>query len=154
MRFSGLGSTAWLAAVVFAGWVACSFGDVIKTKDGEEIIGRVLSFEVNHRSFASSRFVVKVGGEEQSLPIHALESIAFDPPVDPDNEALPQSGAPAIAANAAPSANRGATESETTRHWLTSSSRKRHNSKCRYYKSGKGRPCGPTEGVACKICGG
>lgn len=34
-----------------------------------------------------------------------------------------------------------------------SSTGKRHNSRCRYYNS-KGRDCGPSEGVACKICGG
>lgn len=33
-----------------------------------------------------------------------------------------------------------------------SSTGKRHNSRCRYYGSGK--PCGATDGVACKICGG
>ena len=33
-----------------------------------------------------------------------------------------------------------------------SSTGKRHNSGCRYY--GSGQPCGPTDGVACKICGG
>ena len=38
--------------------------------------------------------------------------------------------------------------------WLTTSSSKRHNSKCRYYKMGKGRPCKKDEGVPCKKCGG
>lgn len=33
-----------------------------------------------------------------------------------------------------------------------SSTGKRHNSGCRYF--GSGRACGPTEGIACKICGG
>lgn len=39
-------------------------------------------------------------------------------------------------------------------HWMTSSSGKRHNSGCRYFRTSKGRPCGPSDGVACKICGG
>ena len=39
-------------------------------------------------------------------------------------------------------------------HWLTDSSKKRHNSTCRYYKKTTGRPCGPNEGTACKLCGG
>ena len=39
-------------------------------------------------------------------------------------------------------------------HWLTSKSMKRHNSKCRYYKMGKGRPCRKNEGTPCKKCGG
>jgi hypothetical protein len=33
-----------------------------------------------------------------------------------------------------------------------SSTGKRHNSGCRYF--GSGRSCGPTDGIACKICGG
>jgi hypothetical protein len=36
--------------------------------------------------------------------------------------------------------------------YTISSTGKRHNSRCRYY--GSGRPCGPTDGIACKICGG
>ena len=39
-------------------------------------------------------------------------------------------------------------------YWLTSSSRKRHNSSCRYYQNSNGKPCGPEEGIPCKICGG
>lgn len=38
--------------------------------------------------------------------------------------------------------------------WWLSSSGKRHNSKCRYYKTGRGRPCNKEEGTACKKCGG
>jgi len=37
--------------------------------------------------------------------------------------------------------------------WISDSG-KRHNSRCRYYHNCKGRAGGPTEGVACKICGG
>lgn len=36
--------------------------------------------------------------------------------------------------------------------YTISSTGKRHNSRCRYY--GSGSPCGPTAGVACKICRG
>ena len=36
--------------------------------------------------------------------------------------------------------------------YTISSTGKRHNSRCRYY--GSGRPCGPTDGIPCKICGG
>lgn len=39
-------------------------------------------------------------------------------------------------------------------YWLTTCSKKRHNSKCRYYKKSKGRPCGKGEGAPCKSCGG
>ena len=38
--------------------------------------------------------------------------------------------------------------------WLTTSSTKRHNQGCRYYKTSKGRPCTKSEGIPCKVCGG
>ena len=38
--------------------------------------------------------------------------------------------------------------------WLTTKSMRRHNSKCRYYKMGKGRSCGKDDGIPCKKCGG
>ena len=45
-------------------------------------------------------------------------------------------------------------ESSNQKYWLTTSSGVRHNSSCRWYEKSKGRPCGPNEGKACKICGG
>lgn len=37
--------------------------------------------------------------------------------------------------------------------WMSSTG-KRHNPRCRYYGTGKGRSCGASDGVGCKICGG
>lgn len=45
------------------------------------------------------------------------------------------------------------TQSNETGYWCTKSN-KRHNSSCRYYKTSGGRPCGPNDGTACKLCGG
>lgn len=39
-------------------------------------------------------------------------------------------------------------------YWLTSDKQRRHNSKCKYYKLGRGRPCQKNEGTPCKRCGG
>jgi hypothetical protein len=39
-------------------------------------------------------------------------------------------------------------------HWLTKSSSKRHNSRCKFYKKTEGRLCGPNEGLPCTVCGG
>ena len=39
-----------------------------------------------------------------------------------------------------------------SQEYSISSTGKRHRAGCRYF--GSGRPCGPTDGVACKICGG
>jgi cell division septum initiation protein DivIVA len=38
-------------------------------------------------------------------------------------------------------------------YWLSSSG-KRHNSNCRLYGTSRGRPCGASDGAACKLCGG
>lgn len=45
-----------------------------------------------------------------------------------------------------------ASKSPTAAAYTLSSTGKRHNSRCRFF--GSGRPCGPSDGVACKICGG
>jgi hypothetical protein len=39
-------------------------------------------------------------------------------------------------------------------HWLTHSSGKRHNSRCRYYQRSLGRAYLADEGTACRLCGG
>ena len=44
--------------------------------------------------------------------------------------------------------------SPPARGWVLSSSGVRHNSSCRHYTSPKGRPCGPTDGRPCRLCGG
>jgi hypothetical protein len=48
----------------------------------------------------------------------------------------------------------GSTDQKALTHWLTTSSNKRHNSSCRWFKNSKGRPCRADEGIPCKICGG
>jgi hypothetical protein len=42
----------------------------------------------------------------------------------------------------------------TKTHWMTYSSSKRHNRYCRWFMNSNGRPCLPSEGIACKVCGG
>ena len=39
-------------------------------------------------------------------------------------------------------------------HWLSSEKQRRHKSKCKDYKLGRGRPCRKDEGTPCKRCGG
>lgn len=45
-------------------------------------------------------------------------------------------------------------DNQTQPCWLTTSSSKRHNANCRYFKTSRGRPCKNNEGIPCKICGG
>ena len=68
-----------------------------------------------------------------------------------------QSGIPSQRADGPATINPPAAASnnqQETGYWMTTSSHKRHNSKCRYYKTSNGRSCGPDEGIPCKICGG
>ncbi len=44
-------------------------------------------------------------------------------------------------------------DKENNEHWLSGSGR-RHNSSCRYFKTGNGRLCTEKEGTPCKVCGG
>lgn len=46
------------------------------------------------------------------------------------------------------------TDTQGLTHWITNSSEKRHNSRCRWYKTTKGRPGRADEGIACLKCGG
>jgi hypothetical protein len=45
-------------------------------------------------------------------------------------------------------------DSSSKSSYTISSTGKRHNSNCRYYTSPRSRPCGPKDGIACKVCGG
>jgi septal ring factor EnvC (AmiA/AmiB activator) len=47
-----------------------------------------------------------------------------------------------------------ATQPDSVMAYWISGTGKRHNKNCRYFGTGKGHACGPSEGVACKICGG
>ncbi len=64
--------------------------------------------------------------------------------------AQPQPSAPVNAATLASSTS----SSQELAYWLTSSSHKRHNSRCRWFHNSQGRSCGPNEGIACMKCGG
>lgn len=68
----------------------------------------------------------------------------------PPSAAGVQSAAPKQESAPAPEAK----PKESSNFWITSSSGVRHNEKCRYFKTSKGRPCTKDEGRACKICGG
>jgi hypothetical protein len=82
-----------------------------------------------------------------------------------DNAALRQQlRTPAIKPSATPTtsaptsqppgtSNSSAAQDNSQAFWLSSTG-KRHNKKCRYYGTGRGQPCGPNDGVPCKICGG
>jgi type II secretory pathway pseudopilin PulG len=61
---------------------------------------------------------------------------------------------PATAQGGQTDATAGSNDQQSLTHWLTTSSSKRHNSSCRWYRTSHGRPCRADEGIPCKICGG
>jgi hypothetical protein len=82
--------------------------------------------------------------EEENATLRRQLASNTAPPASPRPSALvPSSNAPSAAPASTPASSLSYTLSSTG---------KRHNSRCRYYGSGK--PCGASDGVACKICGG
>jgi len=126
--------------------------DVIVMKSGEKITGTVVRFEHGKASLVNSHFVVEVDGEEKDFPLFKIDAVTFDspPPAAPVSSAAtpPPTTRPPVRT---PSSGR---ELDAVGEYWMSSTGKRHNSSCRYYKSSKGRPCGKADGVACKNCGG
>ena len=84
--------------------------------------------------------------ENQRLRKLLAESIARPPTAEEP------ATSPKPAKKSAASGGQAANEKETG-FWL-SEGEKRHNATCRYYRTSKGKPCGPNEGEACKVCGG
>jgi hypothetical protein len=90
---------------------------------------------------------LKSENEALKLEIQTLRRLLANSPTNSNGQS-----APPVNSNYIASTSAGATQSAG--YWITLSSRKRHNSSCRYYQNSNGRPCSPEEGIPCKICGG
>jgi hypothetical protein len=79
-----------------------------------------------------------------------------EPKISPAKETVsPETASPETASPETASPETASPETAvTTGFWLTTSSKKRHNNSCKYYKSSKGSECGPNDGSPCKSCGG
>jgi hypothetical protein len=135
---------------VLASWLAVStaVADVIVMKTGERISGTVTRFEHGEHSVANSHFVIDVAGEEKNIPLFKIDTVTFA-----REEMAASAGGTRPTAPSARTASGSGEASKDDTHWLSSTG-KRHNSSCRYYKSSKGRACKSTDGVPCKMCGG
>jgi hypothetical protein len=132
---------------VIAAWLAVSAAaaDVVVTKDGEQIGGKVTGFE-SGSTLANSHFVIEVDGGEKKIPLFKIDSVTFDRAGEVEKP---------VAQKPPSRAKKDAVEAESDgKSRCISSTGKRHNSSCRYYGTGKCKPCGPKDGVACKVCGG
>lgn len=148
-----------IAAIAICFVVSAAMADVIVMKTGEQIEGTVTRFERNEHAISSSRFVIETDGEERQIPLFKIDTVTFDRTAESVPADKPQP-LPGTRRTPAPPQRPLATrprvteeDSEGGEYWLSSTG-KRHNSSCRYYKSSKGRPCGAKDGVACKTCGG
>jgi hypothetical protein len=98
-------------------------------------------------------------GDPQKLAAKVSELEATVASLRRDNAALRQQLAQAPASQPATPTSSGAASrpsapavEKSGLSYSRSSTGKRHNSNCRYF--GSGSPCGPNDGIACKICGG
>jgi hypothetical protein len=122
-----------------------------------------LTFKREQLSQGTVQRLDLLSGDPQKLAARIVELEATVESLRKDNAALRQQLQAATAAPLAPPASAptmpvraiSSTASTTAQSGLSytiSSTGKRHNSRCRYY--GSGRPAGPNEGIPCKICGG
>jgi hypothetical protein len=90
---------------------------------------------------------LKAENDALKLELQTLRKLLANSPTHAIGQSAPQVNSNNIASTSA-----GATQSSS--YWITLSSKKRHNSSCRYYQNSNGRLCSPEEGIPCKICGG
>lgn len=96
----------------------------------------------------------KVDVESMRIRIRELEDLVAR--LREENATLRLTASSRPAATVQPATGAGIVRTPPSADGVTyrmSSTGKRHNSRCRYYSS-KGRDCGSSDGVACKICGG
>lgn len=150
----------------------------INLLDGSRIKGRVMSVTPSEFTFMTDFGISRIPLEKLTPESRQNITQGTKPDVDAllkriaeldakvsqlqqENEALRRqvATAPSLTPNyRPPSAAQSLTPSGSTTPPATaashtiSSTGKRHNSGCRYF--GSGRSCGPTDGIACKICDG
>jgi hypothetical protein len=146
-----------------------SAGSVIKgdlvSWNGQQTVFRAefgsMTFKRDQLNLATIQMLELLSGDPQKLLARISELEATVESLRKDNAALRQqlqtvADAPAagISIEVTPRANSftSGASTPTGLSYATSSTGKRHNSRCRYY--GSGRPCGLTDGIPCKICGG
>ncbi len=119
----------------------------------------VVSLDLSQLTEEGAKAVAAASGDPSALRARIADLERLVAELKKDNDALRQRLAAAprtpVAAPTAASALAPASATAPAASGLShsmSSTGKRHNSRCRYFQSG--RPCAPTDGVACKICGG
>jgi len=143
--------------------------------DGSKIKGRVVSTTASEVTVMSDLGVFRIPLEKLTLESRQAVTSGSKPDIDAllkriaelegkvsqlqqENESLRRQAVaaptpaykPSEGSSFSPSG--GSTKATAGGSYSLSSTGKRHNSGCRYF--GSGRSCGPTDGIACKICGG
>lgn len=147
----------------------------ISLLDGSRIKGRVMSTTASEATVMTDLGVFRIPLEKMTSESRQAITAAARPDTEAllrriaeleakvsqlqqENETLRRQLAAAPAPGYRPSGasylipSGGSTKPVASGNHTISSTGKRHNSGCRYF--GSGRPCGPTDGIACKICGG
>lgn len=170
--------TGFLALLlIFAGSfaLAADTPTEINLLDGSKLKGKITSNNGSEITVMSDLGVFRIPLEKLTPESKLAVSEATKPEVDAllrkvaeleakvsqlqqENQALRRQMAASPSPGYSPSGANALTPSPPTPRaapggsYTISSTGKRHNSGCRYF--GSGRPCGATDGIACKICGG
>ena len=122
-----------------------------------------MTFKREQLSQATLQRLDLLSGDSQKLVTRITELEAIVESLRKDNAALRQQLQAATAARLAPPApaatmpvraisSTANAPAQDSLSYTVRSTGKRHNSRCRYY--GSGRPAGPNKGIPSKICGG
>jgi hypothetical protein len=167
-----------LLCVVFAtSFLNAADADSFSLSDGSQIKGRIMSATASEVTVMTEFGILRLGLDKLTPESRAKVTEGAKPDVDAllkrvaeleakvqqlqqENEALrrqalaaPTPGyRPASSSNSFTPSSSAPQQPASGAGYTISSTGKRHNSGCRYF--GSGRSCGPTDGVACKICGG
>ncbi len=170
-----------LLALVFLHWTACFSAESnteLLLKDGSKVIGRVMSMTATEVTVMADFGVLRIElvkltpetrakleeankPDTQALLKRIAELEARVSQLQQENEQLRRQASaattPAPAYRPPPAIQTLVPASSGSQpvagmQYTISSTGKRHNSRCRYF--GSGRSCGPTDGIACKVCGG
>ena len=141
----------------------------LSLQDGSRIKGRVMSTTATEVTVMSDFGAFRIPLEKLTPESRASLGEAAKPDVDAllrriselearvarlqqENESLRRSPTPQMPTGSSFQSITPPSGGSSGMPYTVSSTGKRHNPRCRYF--GSGRPAGPNEGVACKICGG
>ena len=154
--FKWLVSAAKLAC---CGWLLCILTVIgaAQTTNQSKTIDEAKKNQDELKSLRQELSRLKDQNQQLRLENQKLRRLLADqgeaiPAIPPAAKQQPGTASPSAVASKTNAVDAGSGQAQT--FWLSKTTGKRHNSRCKYYNKSDGRFCGPNDGVPCKLCGG